>query len=199
MKTDSLPNSTGDRYLDMKATSTNEEEGRKTSMRKNIASRINTDTPSIATLITGIKNGEIKVPQFQRKFVWKDDQALDLLDSLANNYPVGSLLLWRTKDKLLAERNIGEFQLPSTDDMEPTDYVLDGQQRLTVIYSCLGADEQEGGFAVLYDLEEENFCVFLITKRFITFLFVECSIQLSSLTSALDYKHYKKQANIKNA
>lgn len=58
--------------------------------------------------------------------MWKDDQAIDLLDSLANNYPVGSLLLWKTKDKLRAERNIGEFSLPSTDDMDPTDYVLDG-------------------------------------------------------------------------
>jgi hypothetical protein len=126
-------------------------------MRKNIASRINTDTALISTLITGIKQGEIKVPQFQRKFVWKDEQALELLDSLANNYPVGSLLLWRTKEKLRAERNIGEFRLPSTDDMVPTDYVLDGQQRLTVIYSCLGAPEEEAGFAVVYYLEEEEF------------------------------------------
>ncbi len=108
-------------------------------------------------MITGIKEGEIKVPQFQRKFVWKHEQALDLLDSLANNYPVGSLLLWRTREKLRAERNIGEFRLPSTDDMVPTDYVLDGQQRLTVIYSCLGAPEEEGGFAVVYDLEQEEF------------------------------------------
>jgi hypothetical protein len=126
-------------------------------MRKNVVSRINTDTALISNLIAGINRGEIKVPKFQRDFVWKDDQAIDLLDSLANNYPVGSLLLWKTKDKLRAERNIGEFGLPSTDDMEPTDYVLDGQQRLTVIYSCLGAKESDGGFAVVYDLEAEQF------------------------------------------
>lgn len=126
-------------------------------MKKNVASRIDTDTSLINTLITGIKKGEIKVPQFQRKFVWKDEQALELLDSIAANYPVGSLLLWRTKEKLRAERNIGEFRLPSTDDMTPTDYVLDGQQRLTVIYSCLGAADTEPGFAVVFDLEEEQF------------------------------------------
>ncbi len=111
----------------------------------------------ISNLITGINKGEIKIPKFQRAFVWKDEQALKLLDSIANNYPVGSLLLWRTKEKLLAERNIGEFSLPETDDMEPTDYVLDGQQRLTVIYSCLGAKESDGGFAVVYDLSTEKF------------------------------------------
>jgi hypothetical protein len=126
-------------------------------MSKNNTSRISTDVELISTLISGINKGEIKIPKFQRKFVWKDDQAIDLLDSLANNYPVGSLLLWRTKEKLLAERNIGEFSLPSTDDMEPTDYVLDGQQRLTVIYSCLGAGETDAGFAVSYDLEAERF------------------------------------------
>lgn len=126
-------------------------------MAKNTASRISTEVELISTLISGINKGEIKVPKFQRKFVWKDDQAIDLLDSIANNYPVGSLLLWRTKERLLAERNIGEFSLPSTDDMEPTDYVLDGQQRLTVIYSCLGAKETDSGFAVVYDLEGEQF------------------------------------------
>lgn len=126
-------------------------------MKKPVASRIHTDTELISTLIENIKRGEIKVPQFQRKFVWKDSQALDLLDSIANSYPVGSLLIWRTKEKLNIERNIGEFTLPETDDMDPTDYVLDGQQRLTVIYSCLGASEMDDGFSVCYDLETEIF------------------------------------------
>ena len=120
-------------------------------------SRIATDVQLISALIAGIEKGEIKVPKFQRAFVWKDDQALNLLDSIANNYPVGSLLLWRTHEKLLAERNIGEFGLPATDDMDPTDYVLDGQQRLTVIYSCLGAKEAHGGFSVVYDLDNQRF------------------------------------------
>lgn len=121
------------------------------------SSRISTGIDLILDLITSIKQGETKIPQFQRKFVWKEEQALNLLDSIAKNYPVGSLLLWRTTDKLPTERNIGEFRLPLTDDLSPTDYVLDGQQRLTVIYSCLGAPVDQGGFAVVYDLEKETF------------------------------------------
>jgi hypothetical protein len=124
------------------------------------SSRINTETELINNLITSIKRGETKIPQFQRKFVWKDEQALNLLDSIAKNYPIGSLLLWKTADKLPIERNIGEFRLPVTDDMTPTDYVLDGQQRLTVIYSCLGAPVNDGGFSVVYDLETESFLQF---------------------------------------
>lgn len=126
-------------------------------MKPNIGSRLSTDTPDIRDLITGLKKGETKIPQFQRRFVWKEEQALSLLDSIASNYPIGSLLLWRTTTKLSAERNVGDFCLPETDDLTPTDYVLDGQQRLTVIYSCLGAGEKEGGFAASYDLLKEQF------------------------------------------
>jgi hypothetical protein len=126
-------------------------------MKANIASRLATNTPLLKELISGVKNGEIKIPQFQRKFVWKQEQALNFLDSIGSNYPVGSLLLWRTTSKLATERNLGEFKLPETDDLSPTDYVLDGQQRLTVIYSCFGAAENDEGFQAAYDLETESF------------------------------------------
>lgn len=126
-------------------------------MPPNVLSRLDTDTTFLKNLIEDIKKGEIKIPAFQRKFVWKEQQALDLLDSIANNYPIGSLLLWRTPIKLATERNIGDFKLPETDDLTPTDYVLDGQQRITVIYSCLGAPDAEEGFAVAYDVDKEVF------------------------------------------
>lgn len=126
-------------------------------MAKNIASRLETGTPFLKDLIADINSGQIKVPQFQRQFVWKEEQAIKLLDSIASNYPVGSLLLWKTANSLAIERNIGAFKLPDTDDMSPTDYVLDGQQRLTVIYSALGALEGEGGFDAVYDLDDECF------------------------------------------
>ena len=80
----------------------------------NVASRLGTATQYIRDLNVAIRKGEIKVPQFQRPFVWDEDDAIQLLDSIANNYPIGSLLLWKTKDKLTTERNIGDFQLPET-------------------------------------------------------------------------------------
>ncbi len=39
-------------------------------MRANISSRLGTETPLLKDLISDIKKGEIKIPQFQRKFVW---------------------------------------------------------------------------------------------------------------------------------
>jgi hypothetical protein len=123
----------------------------------NVASRLDTDTQFLLGLITDIQRGEIKIPKFQRKFLWNEKQALELLDSIAHNYPIGSLLLWKTKTKLVAERNIGDFTLPETEDLTPTNYVLDGQQRLTVIYSCLGAPITEIGFKAGYDLIVQEF------------------------------------------
>ncbi len=123
----------------------------------NIRSRLETSAPLLTDLIADIRNGQIKIPQFQRPFVWKAAQALELLDSISRNYPIGSLLLWRTTSKLATERNIGDFRLPETDDHSPTDYVLDGQQRLTVIYSCLGAPANEPGFAAAYDIDTQTF------------------------------------------
>ncbi|MBZ0257642.1 DUF262 domain-containing protein [bacterium] len=126
-------------------------------MNQDLSKKLSTDTAFFGDLISEIKKGEIKVPQFQRKFVWKDEQALDLLDSIANRYPIGSILLWKTKEKLNAERNIGNFRLPETEELSPTNYVLDGQQRITVIYSCLGAAESDDGFCAGYDLQNECF------------------------------------------
>src|SRR5215207_2106731 len=41
--------------------------------------------------------------------------------------------------------------------MSPTDYILDGQQRITVLYSVLGANHDDAGFSAHYDLERETF------------------------------------------
>ena len=82
-------------------------------MKRSTAGRYSTEPDSISRMfLADIKKGEIKIPQFQRKFVWKEAQALELLDSIANNYPIGSLLFWKTHDKIATERNIGDFFLP---------------------------------------------------------------------------------------
>jgi hypothetical protein len=51
-------------------------------MEKKTSSRISTEVELISTLISGINKGEIKIPKFQRKFVWKDD-------------PYSPTLVWR--------------------------------------------------------------------------------------------------------
>ncbi|HEV7305117.1 GmrSD restriction endonuclease domain-containing protein [Ensifer sp.] len=128
-------------------------------MVAHVRGRLTTDPLNFEDIIADIRKGEIKIPKFQRPFVWKEDQAIKLVDSIARGYPVGSVLLWRTADKLNSERELGTFQLPQTDEMTPTKYVLDGQQRITVVYSAFGAAPTDPGFKPVYDLRNEAFHV----------------------------------------
>jgi uncharacterized protein with ParB-like and HNH nuclease domain len=90
---------------------------------------------SIRKLLDSINTGAIRIPTFQRGFVWNSDRVAYLMDSIYKNYPFGSLLFWRTKTQLPFERRLGHFELPQPIEDYPIDYVLDGQQRLTAIFT----------------------------------------------------------------
>lgn len=86
------------------------------------------------TLIANIEQGIVKIPQFQRKFVWSIEQTAKLLDSILKGYPIGSFILWETKERLRSIRDIGNIQLPEPPEGYIVQYVLDGQQRMTSLY-----------------------------------------------------------------
>lgn len=92
------------------------------------------DTLFIEDLIKAIRDGQIRIPAFQRGFVWDADLVAHLMDSIYKGYPFGTLLFWRTKEQLKTERNLGPFELPNRDPDYPIDYILDGQQRATSIF-----------------------------------------------------------------
>ena len=89
----------------------------------------------ISRLIERVLHGEIRVPGFQRNFVWTPDRAALLMDSIYKRYPFGSMLLWRTRTQLKTEKTLGGFTLPGPEQQYPIDYVLDGQQRITSIFA----------------------------------------------------------------
>jgi hypothetical protein len=95
---------------------------------------------TIREILDLVPRGQIRVPAFQRGFVWDSDQVAYLMDSIYKQYPFGSLLLWRTREQLRHERSLGPFRLPERDPDYPIDYVLDGQQRLTSIFGVFQAD-----------------------------------------------------------
>lgn len=114
----------------------------------------------ISRLITRIDEGEIKIPEFQRNYIWKEYQLLELLDSIYNGYPIGSLLFWQTSEQLTTERNLGNFDLPDTPEKYPRNYVLDGQQRLVTIYGVLqwsGDPKEDNIFNISFDLQSKKF------------------------------------------
>lgn len=90
---------------------------------------------TIRQLLQRIIEGEIRIPAFQRDFVWEPDRVQFLMDSIFKGYPIGTVLFWRTKENLSYDRDLGPFTLPAPKKEYPIDYVLDGQQRLTSIFS----------------------------------------------------------------
>ena len=90
-----------------------------------------------ATLIQEIESGQIKIPQFQRNFVWAKLQSAQLLDSMLKGYPIGTFIFWRTDEELRAVRNIGDINLPNQGQSEFVNYVLDGQQRITSFFAAV--------------------------------------------------------------
>jgi len=53
----------------------------------------------LGQIIDLISTGELRVPNFQRPFVWKPEDMIALFESIENGYPIGSLLFWKTQNK----------------------------------------------------------------------------------------------------
>lgn len=92
------------------------------------------ETLTIREILDSVYRGQIRIPAFQRGFVWEPDRVAFLIDSIYKGYPFGSLLFWRTSERLRTENRLGPFDLPEPQADFPIDYVLDGQQRVTSIF-----------------------------------------------------------------
>lgn len=89
---------------------------------------------SVTQLVGMIEKGQIRLPEMQRKFVWKATKVRDLLDSLYRGYPSGTILMWEP-DETVA---LTSFSIKTDDKsaFKPM-LLLDGQQRLTSLSSVL--------------------------------------------------------------
>ena len=62
-------------------------------------------------LASRILTGDILLPKFQRSFVWERPQIVSLLDSVARGYPIGSVLLWQSRQELRSENRIADLEI----------------------------------------------------------------------------------------
>ena len=115
----------------------------------------------INDILNNIDNESLALPVFQRGYVWKRRQVKELMNSLYNGNPVGSLLTWTTRAERVEIR--GESERISG----AIDLLLDGQQRVTSLYGIMRgkppvfSDGDVGAFSELYfNLEDEEFDFF---------------------------------------
>lgn len=95
---------------------------------------------TIKKLVERITSGDIRIPAFQRNYIWEPDQVSFLLDSIYKGFPIGTIILWKTDVRLNSEKNLGFFELPNPQRNYPVNYVLDGQQRITSLFSVFQTD-----------------------------------------------------------
>ena len=89
------------------------------------------------------EEGGFWLPNIQRPFVWSEDQICRLFDSIMREYPISTLLIWKTTStirrrkfidnwKEALRQHLSDFYVPQSDKKKC--FVLDGQQRLQSLF-----------------------------------------------------------------
>lgn len=100
--------------------------------------------PTLYGLLTQVELEKVVLPAMQRPFVWNEDRMIRLVDSLLRGFPLGAILLWKTKTmqryrRFKKEIDPDETQVFTYEESQDQDryLVLDGQQRLTSLLIVL--------------------------------------------------------------
>lgn len=113
---------------------------------------------TVEELVSKIEKGELRLPEMQRRYVWRGVRVRDLLDSLYRGYPSGAILVWES------EGRVPERDFAISQNRSPTEsalLLLDGQQRLTSLSAVIrGEPIQVRGrkkpIDILFNLEHSD-------------------------------------------
>lgn len=94
----------------------------------------------IQLLVQDVKDRHLRLPELQRRYVWKSTQVRDFFDSLYQQYPTGQLLVWESDDQPFA-RDLSVAGIGS--NHRRPQLLLDGQQRLTSLWAVMTGNELE--------------------------------------------------------
>lgn len=114
----------------------------------------------INRIFSELENGNMRIPRFQRAYVWERSKIVKLLNSIYCQYPIGSFFLWDT-DKSMEGlcRDLSEFGFQKTPEANKFSFILDGQQRITSLYVALKG-------CVLKNIDYKTICFNLDKKIF---------------------------------
>jgi hypothetical protein len=105
----------------------------------------------IPDIVKMFEEGEIDIPEFQREFVWSNNQVRDLAESIYKGYPIGLLTFFKVPSELRYRQE--------------RYWVLDGQQRLLSLVIIMkgkveaikGGQRQTVRFDIWFDPINEKF------------------------------------------
>ena len=61
--------------------------------------KIKVDEWDLGGLIDSIRSGRLRIPRFQRDFVWERSKVVKLLSSMYKEFPIGSFFIWYAPKK----------------------------------------------------------------------------------------------------
>ncbi|MBF0096332.1 MAG: DUF262 domain-containing protein [Magnetococcales bacterium] len=114
-------------------------------------------------LIRRVEQGNIRIPTFHQPFAWERAQICELMDSICNHYPIGSLLLWNTDGNFRCRDSIGPILLKNI-AQNRVNLVLDGQQRLTSLFGTLRMPSTEN-LNGAQDPDPGRWCIYFNAER----------------------------------
>lgn len=127
---------------------------------------------TIHEAVEKLSTNEFVLPSFQRRFVWNDGRIRDLFDTIIQNNLFGSISAIKQIGtinlfeyyKKFDIKGQPEYSHNSTNGVAtPLYYIIDGQQRLTVLHNVLmGINVLSEGIKLFFDL---NDCTFLLSDK----------------------------------
>jgi uncharacterized protein with ParB-like and HNH nuclease domain len=120
------------------------------------ASTVKTPKHSLRKIVTFLNDSEedggFWLPNIQRPFVWSEEQICRLFDSILREYPISTLLIWKTKSPIRRREFIANYRPEYAEQLSrfyvPEDnnkkcLVLDGQQRLQSLFIGLSGSYED--------------------------------------------------------
>lgn len=120
-----------------------------------LRTRPTAETFPLDDIVTWVREGRIRVPEFQRGLRWTRRDVVTLFDSIYQGFPIGNLLLWE-RGAPAEKLTLGGLSVDAPSGQ--AFYVVDGQQRITALAAALTEQGWEDSrFAVGFDLESGTF------------------------------------------
>ena len=145
-----------------------------------MSKQVKYDNTTFEKVYQQIINQKIKVPVFQRDYVWKKEQICSFLNSVINNEPFGFIIKWIPKSyqseigikNEIIETIVNDNQILNENQNKEKTYIVDGQQRLSSLFWIFNFSNYENHLDlkkykkllqnIYYDLENKKFTI--ITK-----------------------------------
>lgn len=99
-----------------------------------------TNDRPISELLRDIHTGKAQLPDFQRGWVWDDNRIRSLIASITSNFPIGAAMFLEYGNANIRFKYRTIEGAPAKDAV-PSELILDGQQRLTSMYSALYSEK----------------------------------------------------------